>query len=159
MQKLVFIIENDSDIEIKKAAVTAIGDNKSVSSTQALIKALDDPSDDIKIAACYAIGKINADAAKPKLVELFRKQDLKLDSNLTDAIIMTLYNIKAPDIIDIAVTAGKDSSTSKIVRERLIIYIGYTGSAVQKVFLTEIYKNDDEETTLRSLCNKINSKT
>ncbi len=150
MQKLVFIIENDSDIEIKKAAVTAIGDNKSVSSTQALIKALDDPSDDIKIAACYAIGKINADAAKPKLVELFRKQDLKLDSNLTDAIIMTLYNIKAPDIIDIAVTAGKDSSTSKIVRERLIIYIGYTGSAVQKVFLTEIYKNDDEETTLRS---------
>lgn len=158
IQKLVYIIENDSDIEVRKAAVTAIGDHKSVSSTPALIKALDDQSEDIKIAACYALGRIKADSAKPKLVELFKKQDLKLDSNLTDAIIMTLGDLKAPDILDTAVTAGKDSTTSKIIRERLIIYIGYTGSAAQKDFLIEIYKNEEEEMIIRSYAIKSISK-
>ncbi len=154
VQKLVFIVENDSDIEVKKAAVTEIGDLKADSAVPALIKALDDPSEEIKIAACYALSRMKAESAKPKLVELFRKQDLKLDSNLTDAVITTLYDIKAPDILDTAITAGKDSSTSKMIREKLIMYIGYTGSAAQKDFLLEIFKNDDEDIALRSLAVK-----
>ncbi len=158
MKKLIFIMENDSDVEIKKAAVTAIGDHKSTASTAALIKALDDSSEDIKIAACYALGRIKAESAKTKLVELFRKQDLKLDSNLTDAVITTLYEIKAPDILDVAVTAGKDSTTSKMLREKLIIYIGYTGSVAQKDFLVELCKNDEEDSLLRSYAIKSISK-
>ncbi len=150
IQKLVFIIENDSDIEVRKAAVTAIGDHKSEISAPALIKALDDESEDIKIAACYALGRIKAESAKTKLVELFSKQDLKLDSNFTDAIIMTLSDIKAPDILEAAVTAAKDITTSRMIRERLIIYIGYTGSVTQKDFLVELYKNDEEDTLIRS---------
>jgi len=158
LKKLEFIVENDSDMEVRKAAVTALGDNKSSASTPALIKALDDSSDDIKIAACYALGRIKADPAKPKLVELFRKQDLKLDSNLTDAIITTLGELKAPDILDVAVTAGKDSSTSRMIREKLIIYTGYTGSAAQKDFLIELYKNDEEDIQIRSYAIKSISK-
>jgi HEAT repeat protein len=158
IQKLVFIIENDSDIEVRKAAVTAIGDHKSVSSTPSLIRALDDSSEDIKIAACYALGRIKADSAKPKLIELFKKQDLKLDSNLTDAIILTLSDLKAPEILDIAVTAGKDSTTSRMVRERLIMYIGNAGSVAQKDFLIEIYKDDNEDTMIRSYAIKSISK-
>lgn len=150
LQKLVFILENDSDMEVRKAALTAIGDHKSASAAPALIKALDDSSEDIQIAACYALGRIKADSAKPKLVELFKKQDLKLDSNFTDALILTLSDLKAPDILDVAVTAGKDSSTSRMIRERLIMYIGYAGSPMQKDFLVELYKNDDEDTQIRS---------
>lgn len=158
IQKLVYIIENDSDTEVRKAAVTAIGDHKSVSSTPALIKALDDQSEDIKIAACYSLGRIKADSAKPKLIELFKKQDLKTDSNLTDAIILTLGDLKAPDILDVAVTAGKDGTTSKMIRERLILYIGFTGSAAQKDFLVEVYKNEEEEMIIRSYAIKSISK-
>lgn len=150
IQKLVFIIENDSDIEVRKAAVTAIGDFKSEASTPALIKALDDNEDDIKIAACYALGRIKADSAKTKLVELFKKQDLEVDSNLTDAIITTLYEIKAPDIMDLAVKAAKENTNSKMIREKLIMYIGYTGSAAQKDFLVELFKNEEEDTAIRS---------
>ncbi|HNX24297.1 MAG TPA: HEAT repeat domain-containing protein [Spirochaetota bacterium] len=158
IQKLVLILENDSDMEVRKAAITAIGDHKYISSTPALIKALDDSSEDIKIAACYALGRIKADSARPKLVELFRKQDLKADSNFTDALITTLGDLKAPDILDIAVTAEKDAAISKMIRERLIIYIGYTGSAAQKDFLVELYKNDDEDMMIRSYAIKSISK-
>jgi HEAT repeat protein len=150
IEKLVFIIGNDSDIEVRKAAVTAIGDHKSESAAPSLIKALDDEEDDIKIAACYAIGRIKAESAKTKLIELLQKQDLKKDSNLTDAIITTLYEIKSPDILELAVTSAKDNETSRMIRERFIIYIGNTGSAAQKDFLIELFKNDEEETGIRS---------
>ncbi len=150
IEKLVYIISNDSDIEVRKAAVTAIGDHKSESAAPTLIKALDDEEDDIKIAACYALGRIKAESAKTKLIELLKKQDLKKDSNLTDAIITTLYEIKSPDILELAVTSAKDNETSRMIRERLIIYIGNTGSAAQKDFLVELFKNDEEEAGIRS---------
>ncbi len=158
IQKLITIVENDTDIEIRKTAVTVIGDNRYSAATNSLIKALDDPEEDVQIAACYALGKIKAESSKTKLVELFNKRDLKKDSNLTDAIITTLYELKAPDILETAVKAGKDSSTSRLVRERLIMYIGYTGSAAQKDFLIELYKNDDEDVLLRSYAIKSISK-
>lgn len=158
LQKLESIIDNDSDIEVRKAAVTVLGDNKSLSAAPVLIKALDDPSEDIKIAACYAIGRVKADSAKQRLVEIYRKQDLKADSNLTDALIITLGELKAPDILDSAVTAGKDASTSRMIRERLIIYIGYTGSAAQKDFLVELYKDEEEEMLIRCYAIKSISK-
>jgi HEAT repeat protein len=150
IEKLINIIGNDSDIEVRKAAVTAIGDHKSETAAPALIKALDDEEEDVKIAACYALGRIKAESAKTKLIELLQKQDLKKDSNLTDAIITTLYEIKSPDILELAVTSAKDNETSRMIRERLIIYIGNTGSAAQKDFLIELFKNDEEEAGIRS---------
>ena len=150
IQKLESIATNDFDIEIKKTAITVIGDNKSESSASVLIKALDDPSDDVKSAACYAIGKIKADSARPKLVELFNNQNLKTDSIYTEAIILTLTELKAPDILDAAVTAVKSKETTRPLKERLFIYIGQTGSAAQKDALLEIYKDDDEDISIRS---------
>ena len=150
IQVLESIAANESDMNVKKAAITVIGDNKSESSAHALIKALDDSSEDIKIAACYAIGKIKADSARPKLVELFNKQNLKVDSNYTEALISTLTDLKAPDILDAAVTAVKSRETTKIIKERLLIYIGQTGSAAQKDVLLELYKDDDEDVSIRS---------
>ncbi|MCL2156168.1 MAG: HEAT repeat domain-containing protein, partial [Leptospirales bacterium] len=150
IQKLESIIETDSDMEVKKAAITVIGDNKSESSAPALIKALDDSSEDIKVAACFALGKIKADSAKPKLIELFNNQNLKTDSNYTEAIIIALTELKAPDILDTAVAAVKSRETTKSIRERLFIYIGQAGSAAQKDVLLEVYKDDDEDIAMRS---------
>jgi len=150
IQKLESIVENDSDLEIKRAAIIVIGDNKSESSAPVLIKALDDSSDDIKIAACYAIGKIKADSAKQRLVELFNNQNLKTDSNYTETIITTLTDLKAPDILDAAVNAVKSKETSKSIKERLFIYIGQTGSAAQRDALLGIYKDDDEDISIRA---------
>ena len=150
LQKLALIVENDSDIDMRKASVTALGDYKASQHTDIIIKALDDPSDDVKMAACFALGRIKADQAKPKLVELFKKQDLTRDSNLTDSVISTLGELNSPDILDTAVVALKDMKTSKMVRERLILYIGQTGSAAQKDILVELFKNDDEDLMIRS---------
>ena len=77
LQKLAAMISNDSDMEIRKYAVTALGDHNSIENSQAVIHALDDENDDVRIAACYSIGKMKLTASKPKLIEILKKQHLQ----------------------------------------------------------------------------------
>jgi len=147
---LLDIIQNDNDMEIRKTAITVIGDLKVEGAGAALIKALDDESEDVQIAACFAIGRIKAAEAKPKLIEMIKKQDLTKDSNLTDAIITALDELGASELAAFAVEAVKDTKNSKIAREKLLLFIGKNGSAAQKDFLLEIYKDDEQEMIMRS---------
>ena len=147
---LLKIIVNDSDMEIRKTAITLIGDLKVEGAASALIKALDDESEDVQIAACFAIGRLKAGEAKPKLIEMLKKQDMTRDSNLTDAIISALDELGAKEVAPFAVEVIKDSRNSKIAREKLLLFIGKNGSKDQKDFLLEIYKDEEQEMIMRS---------
>ncbi len=147
---LIDIIQNDNDMEIRKTAITVIGDIKAEGAGTALIRALDDESEDVKIAACFAIGRLKTSEAKPKLVEMIKKLDLTKDSNLTDAVITALDELGASEIVPFAVEAIKDSKNSKMAREKLLLFIGKNGSATQKDFLLEIYKDEEQEMIMRS---------
>lgn len=150
LRKLATLVSSDADMEIRKNAVTALGDHKSTENSQAVIDALDDDSEDVKIAACYSIGKMSLAASKPKLIELLRKQDLTNPSNLTDAVIIALSDLNTPEVIDFAIEGVKTIKNSKMARERLILFIGKCGSPAQMDFLTGIYKDDEEDMTIRS---------
>lgn len=150
LQKIASIATTDADMEIRKAAVTALGDHKSKENSQAVINALDDESEDVKIAACYSIGKMSLTEAKTKLIELLKKQDLSITSNLTDAMIIALGDLGSPEVIDYAIEGVKNIKTSRMIRERLMLFIGKCGTAAQKDFLTGIYKDDEEDMTIRS---------
>lgn len=148
--KITSIATSDSDIEMRKSAITAIGDNKFSDGASAIIAGLEDEASDVKIAACYAVGKLKLQEAKDKLVEVLRKQDLSQSSNFTDAIIIALTELEAKDILEFAATEVKNQKNSKMIRERLLLYIGKCGSAEQFNMLTEIYKDDEEEMSIRS---------
>jgi HEAT repeat protein len=150
LQKLASIISNDADMEIRKNAVTALGDHNSTENSQAVINALDDDNDDVRIAACYSIGKMKLVQAKPKLIEIVKKQDLANPSNFTDAVIIALGDLNAPEVIDFAIESLKNIKTNKMIRERLTLFIGKCGSAAQKDFLVTLYKDDEEDMTIRS---------
>ncbi len=150
LQKLASLISNDADMEIRKNAVTALGDHNSTENSQAVINALDDDNDDVRIAACYSIGKMKLAGSKPKLIEILKKQDLTNPSNFTDAVIIALTDLNSPEIIDFAIESLKNIKTSKMVRERLTLFIGKCGSSAQKDFLVSLYKDDEEDMTIRS---------
>lgn len=147
---LLDIMQNDNDMEIRKTAITVVGDLKVDGAGAALTRALDDESEDVQIAACFAIGRIKAAEAKPKLIEMIKKQDLTKDSNLTDAIITALDELGASEVAPFAVEAIRDSKNSKMAREKFLLFIGKNGSAAQKDFLLEIYKDDEQEMIMRS---------
>ena len=148
--KITSIATSDSDIEMRKSAITAIGDNKFSDGASAIIAGLEDEASDVKIAACYAVGKLKLQEAKDKLVEVLKKQDLAQSSNFTDAIIIALTELEAKEILEFAATEAKNQKNSKMIRERLLLYIGKCGSAEQFNMLTEIYKDDEEEMSIRS---------
>jgi len=150
LQKLAAMISNDSDMEIRKYAVTALGDHNSIENSQAVIHALDDENDDVRIAACYSIGKMKLTASKPKLIEILKKQDLANPSNFTDAVIIALGDLNSPEVIEFAMESVKNIKTSKMVRERLTLFIGKCGSPAQKDFLVSLYKDNEEDMTIRS---------
>ena len=58
MLKITSIATSDSDIEMRKSAITAIGDNKFSDGASAIIAGLDDVESDVIIAACYDVGKL-----------------------------------------------------------------------------------------------------
>ena len=148
--KVINLIENDPNVEAKKTAITVVGDLKNREAIPALIKALDDKSDEIQIAACYALGRLEAHEAKEKVIVLLKKQDLGVSSNLTEALIILLTDLKAQDILDYAIESIKDHKTGKMARERFMLYIGKVGSAAQKNFLIELLNDETEDMTIRS---------
>ncbi len=148
--KVINLIENDPNVEAKKTAITVVGDLKNREAIPALIKALDDKSDEIQIAACYALGRLEAHEAKEKVIVLLKKQDLGVSSNLTEALIILLTDLKAQDILDYAIESIKDHKTGKMARERFMLYIGKVGSAAQKDFLIELLNDETEDMTIRS---------
>ncbi len=148
--KVINLIEDDPNIEAKKTAITVVGDLKNRKAIPALIKALDDKSEDIQIAACYALGRLEAHEAKDKVIALLKKQDLGMSSNLTEALIILLTDLKSNDILDYAIENIKDHKTGKMARERFMLYIGKVGSAAQKDFLIELLNDEDEDMTIRS---------
>ncbi len=150
MTKVISLIDKDSDIEIRKTAATVAGDLKAKEAVPALINALDDDSEDVQIAASYALKKLKAVESKGKMIELVKKQDLSENSNLTDSLIITLGEFKATELIKFAEDAIKDNKSSTMVRERFILFIGQTGSSAQKDFLINLYSDEEEDITIRS---------
>ncbi len=148
--KVINLIENDPNIEVKKTAITVVGDLKHKEAIPALIKALDDKSDEIQIAACYSLGRLEAHEAKDKTIVLLKKQDLGINSNLTEALIILLTDLKVKDILDYAIESIKDHKTGKMARERFMLYIGKVGSAAQKDFLVEVFNDEAEDMIIRS---------
>lgn len=154
LQKLASLVSNDADMEIRKNAVTALGDHSSIENSAAVINALDDENDDVRIAACYSIGKMKLAESKPKLIEILKKQDLANPSNFTDAVIIALGDLNSPEVIDFAIESLKNIKTSKMIRERFTLFIGKCGSPAQKDFLVSLYKDDEEDMTIRSYAAK-----
>ena len=149
LKKVTAIIENDTNVEVRKTAISAVADHNTKEAIPALIKALDNNLEEIQIAACYSLGRLNAVESKDNVIKILEKQDFSVNSNLTDALIILLTNLKAPDIADLAVKTVKDPRSGKMARERFMIYLGAMGTPDLKDFLLELLLDEDEDMSIR----------
>ncbi len=150
LEQLPGVIDNDEDSEIKRTALTVAGDMKYKPAVPSIIRALDDSNEDVVISASYALRKMKAMEGKAKLIELLKKRSMKENSNVTDSFIVTLGDLEAKEILDFAIENINKPDTSKMTRERLVLFVGKTGSAAQKDFLLKLYNDEDEEMLIRS---------
>jgi len=151
--KLVELIENELDANVKKKALYTAGELKAKKTIKAIIKQLNDEDKEIQIAAIYALKELNAKAeAEEKLIETLKKQDLTENSNVTESLLNTLGKFKSTKIVDFIIKNIKDEENeiSKNTKQQMVLYLGKIDSLKGENILIKIYTDEDEELILRS---------
>ncbi|MGQ9843498.1 MAG: HEAT repeat domain-containing protein [Spirochaetota bacterium] len=136
--------------EVKKTAIMVVSELKTSSSSSWIIAALNDNSEEVKIAAVYAIDRLKVTEAVPQLVSILKEQKFTVNSNFTEALIQTLGKLKAIELKDFVIENIKDTKTTDNLRQLLILFLGDLEDITSKDFLLGIVKDKDEDTTLRS---------
>ncbi len=150
------IIRDEIDSEVRTKAIYVAGEIGMKDLAPEITGNLINDVEDVKIAAVYALKKINDTGASEKMIDILKKQDLKKNSNFTEALITTLGTFKAVQLKDYAIEAIKNEHNSTNNREHLVMFLGKAGVADSKEFLVGLVKNDEEETVIRAYaCNSL----
>jgi HEAT repeat protein len=150
VKKLIETIKDEEDPEVLKKAITVLGEMKESSSVPVLTDKINHLSEDVRTAAVYALKNMNAVAAKEKLIQKLKEQKLENNSNFTDALIQTLGEMKAVELVPFAKESLENAKTHEGVRESLVVFLGKAQSKDSKDILLKIYKDEDADTTLRA---------
>ena len=144
------IISDEIDIDVKMKAINIVGQLKLKEALPELLVSLGDESQDIKLSTVYSIKRIDDKSAAEKLIEQLKAQDMKKQSNYTEALIDTLGTFKAAELKDFAVAEIKKDSTNDSLRQFLVLFLGKVEARDTRDFLLELAKDDSEEVTLRA---------
>ena len=148
--KLIEIIRDEINPEVKTKAITVAGQLKLKESIPELIKSLNDKTDDVQVASVYAIKKIHDITATEILVKKLKEQELSENSRLVEALIDTLGKFKAVQLDNFAIESIKNNKTRKNIRVSLILLLGRIGAGKSKDFLISLLKDNDEDQQVRA---------
>jgi len=143
-------MKTEENIEVKKTAITTVAEIGDTSAMPWIIDSINDQSEDVQIAAVYAIKRMKYTAAKDTLIKKFKEQELSEESNLTEALIHTLGELGAPEITSYVIESIKDTQTTNSNRQLLVLFLGNVKSATSKDFLVQLLKDSDEDKGIRA---------
>ncbi len=150
MKLLNQLMPDETNPEVKRTAITIAGELKSTSSAPWIINSLNDKSEEVRVEAVYAIERLKATEAIPKLVSIVKEQNFTENSNFTEALINTLGKLKATELKDFAIERIKETKTTDNLRQLLVLFLGDLEDISAKDFLLQLLKDKDEDTTIRS---------
>ena len=149
-KRLAEVLRTDSDTEILVKALTVAGEMNLTSAADAIVPHIHNDSEDVRIAAVFALRDIKAEGKKDELIKKLKEQDTSVDSNFTEAMILTLGDFKASALNPWAQEQISNIKTSKIVRSALVLFLGKAGTPAEKDFLLKIYNDENEDLTIRA---------
>lgn len=144
------LMPQETNPEVKRTAITVVSELKSTSSSSWIKGSLSDNSEEVKIAAIYAIDSLKINEAIPQLISILKEQKFTENSNFTEALIRTLGKLKAIELKDFAIEHIKDTKTTDNLRQLFILFLGDLEDISSKDFLLQVVKDKEEDTTLRS---------
>ncbi len=149
-EKLIEIIKNEIELEVKIKAITVAGEIKLNESLPYLINSLNNEPEDVNVAAVYAIKRIGDLSAKPALIAKLKEQKFENNTNLTEALIDTLGEFKAAELSSFASEKINDVKTDQIIRELLVLFLGKIDSKEPKDVLLGLLKDEEEKEQIRA---------
>jgi HEAT repeat protein len=154
-EKIVDVLDTESDPEVTVKAITILGDIKETRGIDQILKRIDDPSEEVRTAAVYGLKNLKAESSKGRLMQKMEKEDLGKHTNFIEALINTLGAFKAREMLPFTEKAIDSDKTNSAVREYLVLFLGSLESDAPKKLLLKLYRDEDEETTIR--CYAVNS--
>ncbi len=150
LKRLIDVIKNETEADVAIKAIYICGELDYKDASGVITEKLEDSTDDMKTAAAYALKKLNAVSAKEKLIKKFKEINLTKDSNFTEACLNVLGEFKAVELAPYAKEKIEDLKTTLVAKELLIMFLGNSGAVESKDLLIKLYKNEDENLTVRS---------
>lgn len=150
VKKLIDLMKAEEEPEILVKSITVLGELKEAGAVPLMTDKLDHRSEDVRIAAVYGIKTLNGVSAKDKLIEKLKAQNLENASAYTDALIQTLGDFKALEIVPFVKESLEKNTTNVSVKESMVLFLGKTQAREAKDALLKLYKDEDENEMLRS---------
>ncbi|HNR89165.1 MAG TPA: HEAT repeat domain-containing protein [Spirochaetota bacterium] len=148
--KLVEIIASEINAEVRTKAITVAGELEIKAAVPALITAVGDPSEDMRVAAVYALKRIGDPSCVATLSQKLKEQDLSKNANLTEALLNALGEFKTAALAPWAIEGIKNAKTSAANREYLVIFLGRIEARESKDHLLKLLKDEEEDLRIRS---------
>ena len=140
--------EHNGEVAIK--ILNVLSELKIKRAETQIIEKLSDDSEDILMAAIYAIKSIEAVAAKDKLISKFKDQKLDVDSRLVEPLLSTLGSFKAVELVPYIQENIKGNTATSAAREHMVLFLSNIDSPESKTVLKELYIDEEEEVMIRS---------
>lgn len=150
VKKLIDILKDETDPEVLVKSLTLFGEVKEQSAVPLLMEKLDHPSEDVRIASVYAIKALNASSAREKVVQKMKDQNLENNNNFIVALLFTLGELKAVEIVPYLNEALTSNKTNTAVKENIILFFATVQAREAKSTLVKLYRDEEEDTTIRS---------
>ena len=152
---LIEMLPNEFNSEVKVKILTTMGEIKAGKGVKEMTDLLGDNSEEVRIAATYALKENKALSAKGKLIEEAKKQDMTTDSRYNEALINTLAEFDATELTAFAKEHIESTTTARTIRERLVLFLGKLSNKEAADFLIKLYNDEEEEVMIR--CYAVNS--
>jgi len=149
-KKLIETTMDEDDPELLIKSITVLGEMKEMSAIPMITHRIDHRSEDVGTAAVYALKNMKGTAAKEKLIQKLKSRDLETNSNFTSALIQTLGEFKAVELLPFIRESLESPGTSRAIREEMVIFMGNAPAAESKEILLKIYRDGEEDPALRS---------
>ncbi len=150
LKRLVEVIKTERNSDVLEKAITVASDHNVRAAVDPIMKHLDHSIEEVKIAAVYAIKRLKAKSATGRLVGLLKKQDLSERSNYTEALVQTLGDFNATELVDFATASIDRNDTALGNREQLVLFLGKLSTGRSKEFLMKLYGDEEEELIIRA---------
>ncbi|OHD65512.1 MAG: hypothetical protein A2176_14070 [Spirochaetes bacterium RBG_13_51_14] len=150
VKKLIGLMKEEEDPEVLTKAITTLGEIKDSSAIPLMTQNLHHQSEEVRTASVYGLKSLKAVSARDDLIRKLKEQDLGNNANFTNALIQTLGEFKAVELVPFSKEALESNKTHKGIKESLVLFLGTVQSRDAKETLLKIYRDEDEDTMLRA---------
>ncbi len=150
VKKLIDLMKNEEDPELLVKAVTVLSELKESGSITLMTDKLDHRSEEVRVACVYGLKSLNGQSAKEKLIGKLKAQSLETTSTYTDALLQTLGEFKALEIVPFIKESLEKNTTNTSVKESMILFLGKTQARDARDVLLKLFRDEDENEMVRA---------